>query len=246
MEQNINKRLRVLEIYSGLLTLLVVGLIVSGFAFQGKQKFKEIDVGRVNIVEPDGKLRLAISNDELAPDIIYKGKTYPSMRSGGNSAGMIFFNNEGTECGGLGFDGSEKDGKYSAGSQIAFDQYDQDQAVALTYHDENGRRSAGLRVWDRPALSLLDEMGQIDSVRKMKDGPEKTAAMGALRERMNKGEFGASRIFVGKEDPTHTAKVVLSDPQSRPRLTLSVDGSGNPKIEFLDADGKVYFTLPSK
>ena len=58
-----------------------------------KTKFTEIDVERINIVEPDGKLRMVISNCLRSIGPIYKGK--PFGYPGGGRPGMIFFNDEG-------------------------------------------------------------------------------------------------------------------------------------------------------
>lgn len=243
MESKIQKRLRLLEIYAGVLTLLVGALLVTGFIYQGKQKFKEIDVGRINIVESDGRLRMTISNKELAPDPTFHGKAYP-LRSGGNSAGMIFFNNEGTECGGLIFDGSEKNGKYAAGSSLTLDQFNQDQTVGLQYEDENGERVAGLKIWDRGEKPLEAMLDKFMAIKNMKDGPEKTKAENEIRDEQRKNGAGAMRVFVGKEDPKKTAEIILADPQGKPRMKLSVDGQGNPHLDFLDADGKVTYSLP--
>ena len=88
--------------------LIVGGLAAFKQAGQqtAKQKFTEIDVERINIVEPDGKLRLVISNRPRSIGPIYKGK--PFGYAGGTRPGMIFFNDEGTENGGLTFTGSRE------------------------------------------------------------------------------------------------------------------------------------------
>jgi hypothetical protein len=86
-------------------------------------KFEEIDVGRINIREPDGKLRMVISNREQFPGEPWKGgeKPRPDRRT---MAGMLFINDEGTENGGLiqkGF--VDADGKVNAGVSLTFDRF---------------------------------------------------------------------------------------------------------------------------
>ena len=49
-------------------------------------------------------------------------------------------------------------------------------------------------------------------------------------------------MFVGK-DRDGNARLVLSDAQARPRLTLSVGRDGDPRVEFLDAAGHVVRQL---
>ena len=98
--QHSRTRIRFLTTYSLLVTLVLGG--VGGASFAGSRaraKFDVIDVERINIVEPDGRLRMVISNRPRSVGPIYKGK--PFARPGGDRPGMIFFNDEGTENGGL-------------------------------------------------------------------------------------------------------------------------------------------------
>jgi len=58
-----DKDIRFLKRYAIGSTTLIVLMAITAFVRQPqKQKFGEIDVERINIVEPDGKLRLVISN----------------------------------------------------------------------------------------------------------------------------------------------------------------------------------------
>src|SRR5262245_12197680 len=108
-------------------------------------RFTEIDVERINVVESDGKLRMVISNRPRSIGPVYKGE--PFGYAGGSRPGIIFFNDEGTENGGLTFAGRRgADGKFEAASGFSFDQFDQDQVVFLQYNDRNGRRNMGLTI----------------------------------------------------------------------------------------------------
>ena len=156
-----------------------------------KPRFDEIDVERINIIAPNGKPRLVISNAERAPDVIMNGKTY--HRSGSNEAGMIFYNEEGNENGGMGFSGRKHDGHVSAGGSFMFDQYGQDQTVGITYDEEDGRRSAGLRVWDRPEQPVTVLADMVEPIKLMPDGPEKTRRMAAVRDPARRGSASAAR-----------------------------------------------------
>ena len=105
------------------------------------------EVERVDVVEEDGTLRLAISNSARSPDPVCDGQI---LREGRNAAGLIFYNNEGDECGGLTFGGRRVDDQYGAFGVLMFDQFKQDQVVGIGHRDSVGRRAAGLYVWDRP------------------------------------------------------------------------------------------------
>src|SRR5688500_4309201 len=149
MDDRIRRDLRFLKAYAVISTLAFGTLLIAAFRQQEqKQRFGEIDVERINIVEPDGKLRMVISNRPRSIGPIYKGK--PFGYAGGTRPGIIFFNDEGTENGGLTFTGKrEADGTYRASSGFSFDQFNQDQILYFQYNDNNGRRNMGLTVADR-------------------------------------------------------------------------------------------------
>jgi uncharacterized protein with GYD domain len=236
--EKLQRDVRLLKAYALVITLLLGVLIFVGFSQNNqKNKFGEIDVERLNIVEKDGKLRMVISNGERQHPGVIDGRTLSRTRP----AGMLFFNDKGDECGGLSFNGDQKDGKSNAGALLAFDRFLQDQTVAIQYGESNGQYSAGLRVWDRPDKSLGEVVDKMQAIEKMADGAEKTQAMQKLRESAGAGV--AQRVFIGKTRDK-AAAVTLSDPQGRTRAQLTVDAQGNAKLEFLDEKGAVVQTFP--
>lgn len=240
METKLRRDVRFLKAYSIVITLLL-GVIAFSAISQAnqKQRFGEIDVERINIVEKNGALKLVISNKEQFPDPIIDGKSYP-LRQGGKTAGMLFYNDKGDECGGLSFSGQEKDGTRRAGAGLLFDQFNQDQTIGITYSENDGRRAAGLNVWDRPDTPIGQMIERLQTIQKMPDGPEKTQALQKFRETSGV----AQRVFVGKTREK-AAVLALSDPHGRPRLQLMVDAQGAPKLEFLDEKGAVVYLLPA-
>ncbi len=236
MDAKLQRDVRFLKAYSLVLTLLLVGIAgMPASKAERKPKFDEIDVERINIVDKDGTLRLVIANSERQHPGVIEGKTLSRKRP----PGMIFFNDRGDECGGLGFEGNQKDGNTSAGALLAFDRFGQDQTVGIQYGERNGQYSAGLMVWERPATSLGPVIEKLAALEKMREGPEKTAALKALRELVG----GAERIMVGR-DREGAAMVRLSDAKGRVRIKLCVDGAGTSRLEFLDESGRVTYRLP--
>jgi hypothetical protein len=141
MSANLERDVRFLKRYAVVSTLVVGALVLAGFQQSTKTKFDEIDVERINVVEPDGKLRLVISNRTRSIGPIYKGK--PFGYPGGTRPGLIFFNDEGTENGGLTFTGSRQpNGTFTSSLGMSFDQFDQDQVMTLRYDDNNGQRDS--------------------------------------------------------------------------------------------------------
>src|SRR5947199_8570387 len=99
METRIEKEVRGLKIYAAIATLACAVFCISAFVLQTKkQKFEEIDVERINLVEKDGKLRMVISNEERQHTGIVTGKIIP--RNGQRPPGMILFNHSGGDMGG--------------------------------------------------------------------------------------------------------------------------------------------------
>src|SRR5262245_11079450 len=118
MQTKLERDVRMLKAYSFVVTLLLGVLIFAGFIQANqKNKFAEIDVERINIVEKDGKLKMVISNGERQHPGVIDGRTLSRTRP----AGMLFFNDKGDECGGLSFNGDQKDGNASASALLAFD-----------------------------------------------------------------------------------------------------------------------------
>jgi hypothetical protein len=140
---------RFLLIYSGALTVIFTATVLCGFANNRRQvQFDEITVHRINVIEPDGTPRMIISNEEARPGSFVRAKEYP--RPDRKGAGIYFYNNEGTEAGGLIY-GSflDKQGKVQESNvHLSFDQYDQDQVFAVDAGQERSSKFSTLRMND--------------------------------------------------------------------------------------------------
>jgi hypothetical protein len=197
-------------------------------------RFKEISVERINIVEPDGMLRMTLSDAARSPGWVFHGKPWPGRPK---SAGMIFFNDEGEEDGGIGYGGQTVNGKVTAEGGMAFDQYEQDEAVTFRYEERDGKRHKGLMVTDRGDMPITEQFAKRDSIRAMPAGPTRDSALKAFADN-NGHPIAARRLFAGR-DWDGSAVVNLSDAKGHPRLRLVVDSTGSASIQFLDVDGHV-------
>lgn len=229
---------RLLAVYSAVLTLVLALITLMGAQKSRKTSFEEIDVQRINVVEPDGTIRLVLSNKALIPGIIFKKKEYPHPNR--KTAGILFFNEEGTENGGLTFGGEkDKNGKVSAYGHLSFDQYDQDQVLVINASEEGGSRKARLSIWDRPDYSigeLLDLQGRIKN---MPEEQQKAEYSKFFAQRQN----AQPRLFLGKSD-NGSVSLRLNDKQGRERLILEVAPDGAPVVRFLDQNGQETSRLP--
>src|SRR5918997_645185 len=136
MEGRLEKEVRFLKIYAVVATLLCGVFLLTAFASQKRQKFEEIDVERINVVEKDGKLRMVISNNERQHPGIVNGKII--KRDGPRAPGMIFFNHLGDEMGGLIF--GDNGGKGHFGS-LTWDKVRNDQTIGFRHLESDNRES---------------------------------------------------------------------------------------------------------
>jgi hypothetical protein len=94
------RQMRFLKAYCAVATLACAVFLLTAFSAQSRrQKFEEIDVERINIVEKNGKLDMVISNQERQHPGIFNGKIIE--RKSPRPPGIIFFNHLGDEMGGL-------------------------------------------------------------------------------------------------------------------------------------------------
>ena len=171
---------------------------------------RELTAERIRIVDADGGLRLVIAAH--TDEVYVRGRVV--NHAGRRQAGLIFVNDDGTECGGLIWDGSST----STGGQFSLDSFEQDQAVTIGHGDEGGVRRSAIQFTDRPRWSLVDqvlgtaagvEVGQPDAASRMRLAKEADGSVG----------------------------LTLFDQEGRPRLQLQVDADGEPSIALLDAEG---------
>ena len=191
-----DKTLRFLVIYSAVVTI-AFALTVMSLIRHKTSVIDELNVHRINVLEPDGALRLVISNHAHLPGVIVRGKEQPPQ--GRPQAGMIFYNDETSEIGGLIFGGrrDEKGIVRDSGGMLSFDRYEANQIVQLMGVDDNEDKMAGLVVSDSPSgrenhrriwlgrgedgiatLALLDGQGKKRLV--MQVSPDGKAAISAL------------------------------------------------------------------
>src|SRR6059036_1754830 len=129
-----------LRLYVVVSSLALVFLTTAALRQAGKpQNLGEITVERINIVDANGTLRMVIANKDRMHPGVMDGKVLQRPRP---YAGLIFFNDQGNEAGGLILTGHEQNGTRAADAGLMFDQLGQDQTIGFDYTEENGRRTA--------------------------------------------------------------------------------------------------------
>ena len=238
MKISLRRQLRILQLYSVLSFSVLAFVSVSAFT-QAQQRIDELTVQRLNVVDANGTLRFVLSNKDRMHPGVMDGVTINRPRP---VAGMLFFNDEGDEVGGLTYTGTDDNGR-RANAGLMFDQLKQDQTIGISYSEGNGQRSAGLQVWDRSDQQPLSELIRgLNEANALPEGAARDAAVKAVRAR---AQPGPRRVFVGKNSDK-AATVSLADANGKPRLVMTVGADGNATIDFLDADGKTVQRIPAK
>ena len=236
MRTKFRKKFFYLQFYCVVITLILGSLFIFGFTSQQKQKFDEIDVKRLNLVDEDGKLRMVIANKERQHPGMVDGKEWDRKR---DTAGILFFDEQGNECGGLIF-GSSKDGE--GGRSFTFDRFRGDQTIALQHIDNKNGEYRSFLVFNDENIDLPTRLAKIEEIKKL---PDEAARKAAVEEMRDKGEFLVNRLLIGK-GRDKSALFTMSDAKGKTRIKMSVAADGNPKLDFLDETGKIFYSLPEK
>jgi hypothetical protein len=231
----------------------VIGMIlISSSAFKqfGNTKFTEIDVERINIIEKDGTVKMIITNVDRFPNGKELINNKPTNEDRKKRSGLLFFNEDGIECGGFIYDGKRSANGHSSGLSLTYDQYDGDQVMQLLTQDQGqGNKrfvSSGLMFNDRPSkesqqqttriMKELDELGKKDP----KAAEEKYKAYEA------QGLVGgAPRIMLGKSRSENNG-LFLFDNKGMPRAMFYVDKDNQAKLDFYDDKGQTIASFPEK
>jgi hypothetical protein len=231
---------RFLVIYSGCLTIMFAITILCGFSeLQQMKRFDEITVHRINIVEPDGTIRMVLTNKDAAPGVYIKNKEYAHDTR--HSAGLLFFDDEGTEDGGLIY-GLTKDrnGHMSESNvHLSFDKYMQDQILTIDAGKDENKEYSELTMQDRGDYSILEGIEANHRISKLPED-QQTAEW----EKFNATHPGNhKRVVLGRSDDG-SAVLRLKDRAGNDRIVMRVAPDGTPHLQLLDANGKIIDELP--
>lgn len=226
--------------------------LIAATAFKNgtNQKFSEIDVERINVVEKDGTVKMIITNVERFPNGEETINGKPTNEDRKKRSGMLFFNEDGIECGGFIYDGKKDKDGHSAGLSLTYDQYDGDQVMQLITQDrKDGNQrfvSSGLMFNDRPSgesqiktaeiAKELDDLGKKDP----------KAAQEKFKMYEEQGLVGGTpRVMLGKSR-SESNGLFLFDNKGMPRAMFYVDKENNAKLDFFDDKGNVIASFPEK
>jgi hypothetical protein len=230
-------------VLASLLTSLLASgaLILLTGAGEATARYEVLDVGRINIREPDGTLRMVISNREQFPGSPWRGDEVPRPDRD-QFAGMLFVNDEGTENGGLIQKGViGPDGKASAGLSLSFDRFRQDQVIQLLHAEDGGRAFSMLAINDEADGTEFDLARRSAELQALQ-GLSEDAREAALEQLRQRQQLSRNRIRLGTT-MDGAAALSLADGQGRPRMMLLVSAEGAPSIVMFDESGQARRTV---
>ena len=245
-----NRELVFLRAFAAATVIGMIFITSSAFKKTANQKFTEIDVERINIIEKDGTVKMIITNVEQFPNGTQKINNRPTNEKRKKRSGMLFYNEDGIECGGFIYDGQKSDNGHSSGLSLTYDQYDGDQVMQLLTQDyiQDNKRfvSSSLMFNDRPSkesqsrtaiiMKELDELGKKDP----KAAEEKYKAYEA------QGLVGGvPRLMLGKSRSENNG-LFLFDNKGMPKAMFYVDKENNAKLDFFDNNGNTIASFPEK
>lgn len=228
----------------------VVAFLVFSFilfsSFDGKVRnvnYDEITTKRINVVGEDGSLRMVLSNEDRQHSGRMNGKDYEKRD---RPAGMLFFNNQGDECGGLIFKSKTENGIIKSGMSFTMDQYNEDQVIQLlndeSFKGDKSNIQRGLSINEFPAGSTMEaRTNKLKELEKIVDEKERKKE---IRE-FNNLSGSKQRLFVGKTTGNSTG-LFLAGADGKLKMMIYVDDKGNPKIETFDSTGKTKNHLIEK
>jgi hypothetical protein len=247
--QQLARDVKFLKAYAVAATLIPAAALLCAFAKPDKPvRFGEISVERLNLVERDGTVKMLLSNKARFPQgVTIDGKHLDYKRE---HPGMLFYNDQGEECGGLIFGGQKDEkGNVQAGGHLSFDRFGQDQVIALNYQEHGGGYKAGLTFSDAPdeSMTALEDKYR-NATPEQKQQAVKEGKLGLMRRVYVGTTAGRSSAMIMADQRGETRVMLVAnteqstldfkDAQGRTRLTIGVDKNNQPVLRFLDENGK--------
>jgi hypothetical protein len=238
MAMNILSSPRFLAVYSAVLTGIFVIVVLWGTAALRNRTFGTITARRINIIEPDGTVRLTISNRADFPGAWNRGKEYTRLDRR-EAAGMLFMNEEGTEQGGLIWGASQlPDGNIENHIHLSFDQYEENQIFAIDAGQEGKDKFSRITMVDQGDFPIEEKRKANETIDRLPLN-EQDAAWDKF---FSDHRHDVKRLALGRS-PDGSVGLELRDANGKARILLSVRTNGEPVIQFFDENGKVVREL---
>jgi hypothetical protein len=223
-----------LSVYSAVLTVTFAIVVLGAASSVRNQKFGIITARRINIVEPDGTVRLTISNRADFPGAWNRKKEY-SRADRREAAGMLFMSEEGTEQGGFIWGASQlPDGTIQNHGHLSFDQYEENQIFAIDAGQEGNNKFSRITMSDQGDFPIEEKRKANEEIDKLSLDKQDAA----WDKFFASHRHDVQRLALGRS-PDGSVGLKLRDGAGRVRIVLAVQADGKPVLQFLDSQGTV-------
>jgi len=240
METKLLRQIRLLQICVVVLFASTVLLGINVFhPLLQQQRFRVIEAERLNIREKSGILKAALSNSAGFNEF------QRAERGRVTFSGLMFYNEEGQEEGGLVYSGKAVPGGQAADVTLTMDQYRQDQNVYLHHEEQKDPQSLriedGLSINARPDWTGVKEEYSIFSEME-KLSPEQRDEL--RLKSLQAGKISSNRLFFGvkrgvKDNVAYDETgVFIKNKWGCNAIKLYVDNDNKPHFEVYDELGK--------
>ena len=232
--------LRFLAVYSGVLTLTFAAVVLGGAAMVRNQTFGLITARRINIVEPDGTVRLTISNRADFPGAWNRNREYPRPDRR-EAAGMLFMSEEGSEQGGFIWGASQlPDGSIQNHAHLSFDQYEENQIFSIDAGQEGKDKFSQITMTDQGDYPVAEKRKANEEIERLPADQQDEA----WDKFFTTHRHDVRRLALGRARDGSVG-LELRDQNDRVRLAVRVRPNGEPVLQFFNEDGKVARELTS-
>ena len=223
-----------LAVYSGVLTVAFAVVVLCGAATVRNSNFDILTARRINIVEPDGTVRLTLSNRADFPGAWNRKREYPRPDRT-EAAGLLFMSEEGTEQGGLIWGATQlPDGTIENHGHLSLDQYEENQIFAIDAGQEGKDKFSRITIADQGDFPIEEKRKANDAIQKLPPGQQDAA----WSKFFSTHRHDVKRMIIGRS-PDGSVGLELRDQSGKARLLMAVEPDGKPKFELLDDAGKV-------
>ena len=250
MDSPLLRQLRILQVSTAILLVATILLFINCLhPLFSVERVHVLDANRINIREKDGTLKAALSNSAG----FNEGDR--AKQGGPHFSGLMFYNEEGDETGGLVYQGKAIPGGQDSDVTLTMDQFRQDQNVYLNHtehKDANGSHiSDGLQINSRPDWTQIKtEFAIGKELSELPPAQRDAARLKALEE----GKLTTQRLFYGVRrgvkdgKPYDDAGLFIKNRLGRDAIKIYVDYDNKPHLEVYDELGqsKIYDLKLSK
>lgn len=240
METKLLNRIKLLQIC--VLASILFNLLLSiniFFPLFPQQRFKVINAERINIREKNGILKAALSNSAGFSE----GQR--AEQGAVRLSGLMFYNEEGQETGGLVYLGKAIPGGQDADVSLTMDQYNQDQNVYLHHVEHKDSLGSniedGLTILSRPDWKgIKEEYAIYNEMNKLPPKEREALSLKSLQAgkiSTRRAFYGVRRGMINKES-FDDAGLFLKNKWGKDAIKIFVDKENKPHFEIYDSLGK--------